>query len=151
MESLVAQRSKMVKREGFGGRAWLTVEEWETYRRRPAVRYPQRSRPAVVERDGESCIICGSDDGRPIQLAHHVPFKVGLVDFGLTPDWLDGVDNLRLAHQGSCNDLVECSFAEVPQLLSSLGLNLQESPLVRSGAATLVQADGDVVEFKFNV
>ena len=148
----MAQRPRMVNPEGFGGRAWLTIEEWETYKRRPAVRYPQKLRPAVIARDGEGCSICNSNDGRPIQLAHHVPFKVGLLDFGLTPDWLDGVDNLRLAHQGACNDLVECSFGEVPQLLLSLGLNLQESPVVRSGAATLVQNDsGDVVEFRFNV
>lgn len=148
----MAQRSRMVSLEGFDGRAWLTVAEWETYRRRPAVRYPQNLRPAVVERDGEGCKICRSDDERPIQLAHRVPFKMGLVDFGLTPDWLDGVDNLRLAHRGACNDRVECSFGEVPHLLASLGLDLRESPVVRSGAASLEYVDGgDVVEFKFNV
>lgn len=148
----MAQRSRLVNPEGFDGRAWLSVEEWETYRRRAAVRYPQKLRNEVIARDGEICSICGSDSEKPIQLAHRIPFKMGLIDFGLTPEWLDGVDNLRLAHQGACNDLVECSFGEVPQLLVSFGLNLQESPVVRSGIATLEQVDGgDVVEFRFNV
>lgn len=152
MENTVAQRPRMVNPEGFGGRAWLTVEEWETYRRRAAVRYPQKLRAEVIKRDGETCCICGSVNGKPIQLAHHVPFKMGLIDFGLTPEWLDSIDNLRLAHQGSCNDLAECKSEEVPQLLVSLGLNLKDSPVVRSGAATLEQVDGDnTVEFKFNV
>lgn len=149
----MAQRCRLAHPDGFEGRVWLTVEEWMTYRRRAAVRYPQKLRPEVVARDGESCSACGADDGRPIQLAHCVPFKIGLIDFGLTPEWLDGKDNLCLAHQGSCNDSVECKIGEIPRLLISKGLKLEDSPVVSSGAAIVVpNSDGsDEAEFRFNV
>lgn len=106
----MSQRASLVVGDGFGDRVWLTEAEWETYRRRVAVRYPQRSRSNVVARDGETCSICGGsarDPQRPIQLAHRVPFKLGVVDWGLSPDWLDGVENLCLAHRGACNDSAE--------------------------------------------
>jgi hypothetical protein len=141
-----------VLKEGFQGRVWLTVSEWETFRRRVAVRYPQGVRPAVIERDGSRCSICGLDaaDGRPrLQLAHRIPFKIGVVDWGLTPDWLDGVENLSLAHAGRCNDQVELQPSEIPARLRELRHRLDESPSVAAGMVQITPgAEGDVVEFR---
>lgn len=148
----MSQRAALVLKEGFEGRVWLTASEWETFRRRVAVRYPQRSRPKVVERDGCRCSVCGLDaaDGRPkIQLAHRVPFKIGVVDWGRTPDWLDGIENLFLAHAGGCNDQVELQRSAIPAHLRSLGHRLDESPSVSAGMVRITPGvDGDVVEFR---
>lgn len=132
---------------------WLSVAEWETYRRRVAVRYPQKTRAQVITRDGECCSICGGDGDdsgtRPIQLAHRVPFKLGVVDWGLSPDWLDGVDNLCLAHRGACNDEAELKTAQIPAHLRSLGLKIDDSPALSSGlVAVTSDTSGDVVEFR---
>lgn len=151
----MSQRASLVVREGFGNRVWLTEAEWETYRRRVAVRYPQKLRPQVVARDGESCSICGAtseDVGRPIELAHRVPFKLGVVDWGLSPDWLDGVANLCLAHRGACNDSAELTTSQIPGHLRHLGIRVEDSPAVTSGLLLLRgDSDGDAVEFRFNV
>ncbi|MGO1312881.1 MAG: hypothetical protein ACTMKW_10060 [Brevibacterium aurantiacum] len=110
----------------------------------------------MIARDGERCSICGGerdDSGtRPIQLAHRVPFKLGVVDWGLTPDWLDGVDNLCLAHRGACNDEAELKTAQIPAHLRSLGLNIDDSPALSNGLVA-VRSDmgGDIVEFRFSV
>ena len=141
----MSQRASLIIQDGFGGRAWLTEAEWETYRRRVAVRYPQNLRPQVAERDGEACSVCGRFgdlDGKPIQLAHRVPFKIGVVDWGLTPDWLDGVDNLCLAHQGACNDQAEVRQSEIPAHLRGQGLALEDSPAVASGLVSLSSGPG---------
>lgn len=147
----MSQRAALVLKEGFKGRVWLTVCEWETFRRRVAVRFPQHLRKALEERDGLRCVVCGLDeqDGRPrLQLAHRVPFKIGVVDWGLTPDWLDGKENLGLAHVGACNDRFELLKSEIPEHLRKNGHNLDESPSVAAGMIRITPgADGDDVKF----
>lgn len=141
-------------KDGFEGRAWLTEAEWETYRRRVAVRYNGSKRAAVVSRQGDLCFTCGEAalEGSKMQLAHRVPFRVGVVDWGLTPDWLDRADNLCLAHTGACNHAAELTTSEIAKLLRISGLNLADSPAVASGEMVVtVGADGDVVEFRFNI
>lgn len=136
----MSQRASLVLSGGYGDRVWLSVEEWQTYRKRVAVRYPQKSRPDVEARDGDHCSVCGKrdDEGeRRIQLAHRVPFRIGVVDWGLTPDWLDDVNNLCLAHQGACNNKAEIRKKEIPTHLQELGLNLDKSPAVLSGVITV--------------
>lgn len=84
-----------------------------------------------------------------MQLAHRVPFRVGVIDWGLTPDWLDHVDNLCLAHKGGCNHAAELTTSEIAKLLRASGLDLADSPAVASGEMVVtVGADGDVVEFR---
>lgn len=148
----MSQRASLVLSEGYGGRAWLSLTEWETYRRRVAVRYPQKTRAQVVARDGEFCSICGGDDDsgtRPIQLAHRVPFKLGVVDWGLSPDWLDGLENLCLAHRGACNDEAELKTAQIPAHLRGLGLKIDDSPALSSGLVVVTSAaNGDVAKFR---
>lgn len=146
----MSQRSSLAIADGFNGRIWLTHTEWETYRRRVAVRYPQKVRQQVAARDGAACCICGGREreDRPIQLAHRVPFKLGVVDWGLTPDWLDGIENLCLAHRGACNDGVELKTEQIPGHLRNLGLRLEDSPAVSSGHLVLLPNEaGYVVKF----
>jgi len=84
-----------------------------------------------------------------MQLAHRVPFKIGVVDWGLTPDWLDGADNLCLAHVGNCNDRAELSNLEVEKHLRASGFDLADSPAVASGEKVIAAgADGGAVEFR---
>lgn len=142
----------MPLKAGFEGRVWLTGAEWETYRRRVAVRYPQNQRAAVASRQGELCFTCEEGD-RPgeksMQLAHRVPFKIGVVDWGLTPDWLDGAENLCLAHVGICNDGAELTNPEVAKHLQALGHDLADSPAVASGEMVVAAGvDGFAVEFR---
>lgn len=147
----MAQRSSLTETNGFDGRSWLTVDEWNTYRRRCAVRYTRRLLKEVIARDGDKCKICGIDDGAPLQLAHIVPFKIGVVDWGLTPDWLDGAENLCLAHAQSCNDIAELTLQEIPHYLQVSGLDLNDSPAVASGLINLqFEADGTLSGFSFN-
>jgi hypothetical protein len=135
----VSQRASLTISAGFGSRKWLTVDEWMTYRRRVAVRYPQKARKFVSNRDGEKCCICGMKGTlqRPIQLAHRVPFKIGVIDWGLCPDWLDSVSNLCLAHRGACNDNAEIKESDIPAWLCKLGLDLNDSPAIYTGALTI--------------
>ena len=91
---------------GFDGRLTLTPEEWESYKRRPPVRYTLQQygnipRPSTC--DYESCSVPRSTKKR-ITLAHGIGFQFGIAELGLTPDWLDSNDNLvGWAHEGICN------------------------------------------------
>lgn len=119
------------------------------------MRYPQSHRARVVARDGAGCSTCDEtceDLLRPIELAHRIPFKVGVVDWGLTPDWLDGVDNLCLAHRGACNDRAELVADAIPARLRHLGLSVENSPAVASGMLIVTMTAGaEVVEFRTGV
>ncbi|ERJ47213.1 hypothetical protein N579_00505 [Corynebacterium pseudodiphtheriticum 090104] len=66
-----------------------------------------------------------------------MPFRIGVVDWGLTPDWLDRVENLCLAHKRDCNNKAEIRKEEIPAHLQRLGLNLDKSPAVLSGVVTV--------------
>lgn len=148
----MSRRAFLTLKEGFEGRVWLNHAEWETYRRRVAVRFPQKLRAEVASRQGELCFTCGQDlstNPERVQLAHRVPFKIGVVDWGLTPDWLDSAANLCLAHVGKCNDGAELTNSEIVKHLRALGLDLANSPAVASGEINLASgSDNDVVEFR---
>ncbi len=108
---------------GFEGRTFLTKVEWETYDRRIAVRYPlndvwgSRPRPAKCE----VCQRRGSDEN-PLQLAHKIPWYLGILELGLTPEWLDGRHNLVWAHRTMCNRSVALDLDSAKRLLVKLGI-----------------------------
>lgn len=100
---------------GFDGRIFLTREEHNTYCRRLPVRYAAKNlgnKPII-------CSICGepATEKNPIQAAHRVPFGVGIVDFSLTPDWLDGPQNLVWAHKIKCNKEAEITHEKIGEYL----------------------------------
>lgn len=141
-------------KDGFEGRAWLTEAEWATYRRKVAVRYNRSKRATVVSRPGDLCFTCGEAavEGHKMQLAHRIPCRVGVIDWGLTPDWLDHVDNLCLAHSGACNHAAELTTSEIAKFLRASGLDLAESPAVASGEMVVTfGADDDIVEFRHGI
>ena len=113
--------------EGYGDRVWLTPDEWETYRRRPPVRYNAALLKKARLR-GDACAHCGTSDGT-LQLAHRVPFIVGVIQWGLTPDWLDRPENLAMAHRGSCNNALELDDEQIAELLHAAGINIADSPV----------------------
>lgn len=104
---------------GFDGRAFLTDSEHQTYLRRRPVRYVRKVIPA-----SESCSVCGEDGSveNPLQVAHIVPFGLGVVHFKLTPEWLDGAENLRWAHRRVCNKAAELSVDQTRTHLIELGI-----------------------------
>lgn len=137
--------------EGFGDRAWLTPDEWVTYRRRWPVRYPKALKQELIDLRGEVCVVCGKGplgEANPLQIAHRVPFASGVVDWGLTPDWLDQLYNTDLAHTKGCNAKCGLKRDEVPQFLRDRGLDLAHSPAVQVGHVVVRQVDGvDKVSF----
>ncbi|WP_431865493.1 hypothetical protein [Microbacterium paraoxydans] len=104
---------------GFDGRVFLTDSEHQTYLRRRPVRYVRKVIPA-----SESCSVCGEDGSveNPLQVAHIVPFGLGVVHFKLTPEWLDGAENLRWAHRRVCNKAAELSVDQTRSHLIELGI-----------------------------
>lgn len=126
----MSQKCSLAIKDGFSGRVWLSYAEWSTYRRRAPVRYLSRLRTKLIQRDGPSCSVCGLSRPTKIQIAHRVPFKIGVVDWGLTPDWLDGEDNLALAHAGKCNDQIEIVAGDIGRYLESLGIDIAKSPAI---------------------
>ncbi|WP_231637072.1 hypothetical protein [Microbacterium sp. No. 7] len=61
---------------GFDGRVFLTDAEHQTYLRRRPVRYVRK-----VIAASNSCSVCGEDGSaeNPLQVAHIVPFGLGVV------------------------------------------------------------------------
>lgn len=110
---------------GFDDRTWLTVEEWQTYRKRLPVRYLSRIKPLILQRDQGLCSYCqlSESEDRPMQLAHRIGFHVGVLQWGLTPDWLDHPENITLAHRGLCNNSMELNDNQIYNLLVELGKN----------------------------
>lgn len=104
---------------GFDGRVFLTDAEHQTYLRRRPVRYVRKVIPA-----SDSCSVCGEDGSveNPLQVAHVVPFSLGVVRFKLTPEWLDSPANLRWAHRRVCNKAAELSVEQTRAHLIELGI-----------------------------
>jgi hypothetical protein len=104
---------------GFDGRIFLTKEEWQTYRRRKPVRYV-RDRVKSVPR---ACEVCGNtgNEKNPIQAAHRVPFTLGVIIFGFTPDWLDRPENLAWACRTKCNKQLEWDSEKIKLYLQDRG------------------------------
>jgi len=110
--------SPMKNNIGFNDRNFLTKEEWQTYIRRMPVRY-------IKKKKTELCQICGkpSSKDNPFESSHIIGFKVGIVFFGLTPDFLDSDENIVSAHKRLCNSKAEKSIQDVCERLKSLGIN----------------------------
>jgi hypothetical protein len=103
---------------GFDGRVFLTDAEFETYKRRPPVRYSYKGHPRTVD---NLCEVCGLPPlvGNVLQSSHKIPFIKGVQIFGLTPEWLDLPQNLVWAHRVTCNKSVEIPQSEVIAYLAS--------------------------------
>lgn len=110
---------------GFDGRVFLTDSEHQTYLRRRPVRYVRKVIPA-----SDSCSVCGEVGSveNPLQVAHIVPFGLGVVHFKLTPEWLDSAENLRWAHRRACNKEAELSLDEAQALLTERGILPADTP-----------------------
>lgn len=132
-------------KNGFGNRVWLTSEQWETYRRCAPVRYVRKAlEKALKKKDKNVCAVC-HEKSDPISLtaSHIIPFQAGIVDWGLTPDWLNSISNLKLAHKKTCNKAVSLSPNEVAEkLVNAYGFDLGDSPAVRSGLLQVERIDG---------
>jgi hypothetical protein len=106
---------------GFGGRMFLHESEWLTYCRRKPVRYIRRPRTTTCQR----CGLPGSPDN-PLQSAHIIGFDIGVVDLGLTPEFLDSEKNIVTAHRRVCNRQSELDLTASMARLRDLGV--QELP-----------------------
>lgn len=90
------------KKQGFGGRMFLEKAEYETYLKRPPVRY-------ITRRKNKVCEVCGGEGTKdnPLQHAHLISFLFGVKFLGLTPDFLDDESNIQTAHKKDCNSASE--------------------------------------------
>lgn len=106
---------------GFDGRMFLHESEWVTYCRRKPVRYIRHSRRTTCQR----CGLPGSPDN-PLQSAHIIGFDIGVIDLGLSPEFLDSVKNIVTAHRRSCNKESELDLTASMARLREIGV--QELP-----------------------
>ena len=85
--------------------------------RRKPVRYIRKVK-------AEKCEVCGDgpDDNNPFQNAHRIGFEVGIVQLALTPEFLDGDENIVTAHRMQCNKEAERDLEGSMRLLRSLGI-----------------------------
>jgi hypothetical protein len=106
---------------GFDGRMFLDEAEWLTYRRRKPVRYIRRPRGSV-------CSLCGlpGSPDNPLQSAHRIGFDVGVIDLGLTPDFLDSEKNIVTACRRKCNKKSELNLRA--SMMRLRGLGVQQLP-----------------------
>ena len=117
---------------GFDGRRFLTDAEYEAYCRRMPVRYAARN----MGPKPEVCRVCGQPETRvnPFQAAHRVPFNAGILQYRLTPDWLDSRENLVWVHRRVCNKRVEMSAAQIEAEVSwKLFRELEYKELIKLG------------------
>lgn len=113
--SLVCYDSFMTQTNiGFDGRKFLTDAEHQTYLRRMPVRYVNNKLKGV-----DVCYVCGdiAQENNPLQVAHKVPFGVGIIKYRLTPEWLDSEHNLVKAHRKICNKLAELTEEDISALV----------------------------------
>ena len=103
---------------GFNERIFLTKEEWQTYIRRMPVRYIKKKKKRL-------CQICGkpSSKDNSFESSHIIGFRIGIVSFGLTPDFLDRDENIVSAHKRLCNSKAEITTQDVCKRLKSLGID----------------------------
>lgn len=102
---------------GFDGRMFLHESEWVTYCRRKPVRYIRRPR-------GATCSLCGASGSpdNPLQSAHRIGFDVGVIDLGLTPEFLDSEKNIVTACRRKCNRQSELDLTTSMARLRELGV-----------------------------
>jgi len=103
---------------GFNDRTFLTKEEWQTYIRRMPVRYIKKDKT-------RRCQICRKPESKdnPLESSHIIGFNIGIVSFGLTPDFLDSDENIVSAHRRLCNSKAEITTQGVCEKLKSLGID----------------------------
>ncbi len=103
--------------QGFGGRVFLSEEEWKTYLRCPPVRsgVPDVHQLQVRRGSPGRCDFC-KDEGRekgPLQVAHRIRFFAAIRDLGLTPEFINREAWLGLAHRKGCNTKFEWEIQRV--------------------------------------
>jgi hypothetical protein len=109
--------SRIQRNIGFGGRMFLDKAEWLTYCRRKPVRYIRTAKAAV-------CQVCGlpGSSENPLQNAHIIGFDVGVIDLGMTPEFLDSEKNIVTAHRRTCNKQSELGLQDSMSRLRDLGV-----------------------------
>lgn len=109
--------SRAPRNIGFGDRMFLEYAEWATYRRRKPVRYIRRPKAAV-------CQVCGlpGTNENPLQSAHRIGFDIGVIDLGMTPEFLDSDMNIVTAHRCGCNKKSELDIPGSLLRLRDLGV-----------------------------
>ena len=109
---LVYASAPMKTNFGFDGRMFLTEAEHSTYLRRMPVRYVKHKKSLL-------CCVCGKPGTKesPIENAHKIGFRDGIVRYWLTPDYLDREENIASAHRGACNSAVEWTHEQVQEFL----------------------------------
>lgn len=102
---------------GFNDRIFLTKDEWQTYIKRMPVRY-------IKKKKTDLCEICGKPPNKnnSFESSHIIGFRMGVVYFGLTPDFLDRDENIVSAHKKLCNSQAEITIHDVCKRLKSLGI-----------------------------
>ena len=108
--------SRIERNKRFGGRTFLEHAEWDTYCRRKPVRYIRKTKQPVCEKCGEP----GTSEN-PLQNAHIIGFDVGVIDLGLTPEFLDSDQNIITAHRHTCNKRTELDLQGSMVQLRKLG------------------------------
>ena len=109
--------SRIQRNSGFEDRMFLTEAEWRTYCRRKPVRYIRR--PKATQ-----CEVCPEPASveNPLQSAHIIGFDVGVIELGLTPEFLDSRDNIVTAHRRTCNKQAEMNLHDSMLRLRKLGV-----------------------------
>lgn len=102
---------------GFDGRIFLEEAEWQTYCRRKPVRYIRTAKSGT-------CAICPDPVSaeNPLQSAHIIGFHVGVIELGLTPEFLDSAENIVIAHRRTCNRQSELDLEASMERLRGLGV-----------------------------
>jgi len=103
---------------GFNGKIFLTKEQWDTYRKRMPVRYISKKKKTL-------CEICGkqSEKNNPIQNAHKIGFRLGILYLGLTPEYVDKDENIVSAHKTKCNKSAELDLESSCRQLKNAGIS----------------------------
>ena len=96
---------------------FLDEAEWRTYCRRKPVRYIRRPKATKCA----WCSLPGCPEN-PLQCAHVIGFDMGVMDLGLTPEFLDSKDNIVTAHRRTCNKQSELSLQGSIDRLRKLGV-----------------------------
>lgn len=110
------EMSRSQRNIGFEGRTFLDEAEWLAFRRRKPVRYIRRPKAGV-------CQVCGLPGSleNPLQSAHIIGFDMGVIDLGLTPEFLDSDKNIVTAHRRDCNKRSELDLRGSMARLRDLG------------------------------
>jgi hypothetical protein len=102
---------------GFNGETFLTEVQWDTFKKRMPVRYIPKKKQII-------CVVCNkeSTEANPIQNAHIIGFRLGVLYLGLTPDYLDQDENIASAHRKKCNNVVELDLVSSCRYLKNTGI-----------------------------